>query len=128
MNATQTRIPMRQEFHAAQKTLRADGWEHVLSAMHADGDFKFGLLYAKGVKRFWLNLLTIDTLPGSLRTRGGVTVQVTGQQESACGTAFVTFKAVWAERDGRVVAYGDGGEQAVTLDEFKAEYKANAAA
>lgn len=56
--------PSRQEFFAAQKILQAGGWEHVLSTLDEvkDGD-RFGLLYVKGESKFWLNHLTIASLP-----------------------------------------------------------------
>lgn len=60
---TATRIPTRQEMYAAQATLKAAGWTHTSTLMHADADQEFGLRYERGTERFWLNLHTIANLP-----------------------------------------------------------------
>ncbi len=59
------RAPTRLQFRDAQTRLEGAGWTHVLTVMadrstRADG---FGLLYARGPARFWLNRDTIGKLP-----------------------------------------------------------------
>ncbi len=57
-------LPTREEMFAAQQTLKANGWEHTATLMSGDkGDANYGLLYARGEERFWLNKDTIDNLP-----------------------------------------------------------------
>jgi len=61
-----TNMPTRQQMFAAQKTMTDRGWNHVLSVLDSDSDegrTDFGLLYARGDERFWMNHKTIGNLP-----------------------------------------------------------------
>jgi hypothetical protein len=56
----------RERAFAAMAQMEKDGWEKRLSVLqdrgHENGEY--GILYAKGDRRFWLNNKTIDNLPG----------------------------------------------------------------
>ena len=61
---TAIRIPTRQEFKKAHIRLEQDGWVYTHSIMtDSKDDLNFGRSYYKGVRVFYLNLHTIETLP-----------------------------------------------------------------
>jgi hypothetical protein len=64
---TRTKMPTREEFDAADRRLKAAGWEHVATLMADDakkpGVTDFGRKYSKGAGMFWLNYKTIRDLP-----------------------------------------------------------------
>lgn len=45
------------------RRLQDNGWEHVMSLMHADKGGDYGLLFTKGGSQFWLNIETYKSLP-----------------------------------------------------------------
>lgn len=60
----------RNAFINAQRLLKANGWEHVHTAMTSDPNTKaYGMLFAKGLvsekdsQEFWLNKDTLNNLP-----------------------------------------------------------------
>jgi hypothetical protein len=62
------RIPTRQEVSAAVAALRKAGWEHRLSVMSGDkgAGTEYGMLWARGDERFWLNVNTWHRLNAML--------------------------------------------------------------
>ena len=63
---TTKKIPTRREMNEVIATLKANGWEHTATVMADDAspeNHEFGLRFAKGTERFWLNLYTINGLP-----------------------------------------------------------------
>lgn len=55
----------REQMHRAVTTLRASGWEHIATVMadkstQQDG---YGMRFARGEERFWLNVETFTNLP-----------------------------------------------------------------
>lgn len=57
----------------AIRRLKADGWERIASVMSDDparGE-NYGLLFARGVERFWLNKDSVNALPPALAASDG---------------------------------------------------------
>lgn len=64
MKTTKT-LPSRETMIKAMSALQNEGWEKRMTVMsdestRSDG---YGILYAKGDERFWLNKDTIENLP-----------------------------------------------------------------
>jgi hypothetical protein len=61
-------VPTRAQASAAWAALRKAGWEHRLTVMSGDrdGSTEYGMLWARGDERFWLNVNTWHRLNAML--------------------------------------------------------------
>lgn len=60
-----SKLPSREQMMKTVQILKSSGWEHRMSVM-ADKSTQcegYGMLFARGEERFWLNKDTISNLP-----------------------------------------------------------------